>query len=205
MDGSRTRDLAGLILPRMIPFSAVIAIVFAGASMIAKFHQITADIGEAKETVAFFSGRYAALVAATRRQMCLLEVRLAHLERLNALNRATMLADQAQLFQREVEIKQLEIDTLRIAASLGGNKRIATDARKRLPFVENTLARAIERARKADIEASTAAQAAMDQRAAAKSDCDDEPRTNLLPVGREPKVLASVSVPMVVVAPAGAV
>lgn len=183
----------------MIPFSAVIAIAFAGASMIAKFHQITADIGEAKESIAFFSGRYAGLEAATRRQMCLLEVRLAQLERLNGLNRATMLADQAQLFHREVEIKQMEIDNLRIAASLGGNKRVATDARKRLPFVENALARAIERARKADIEASTAAQAAMDQRAPVKSDCDDEPRTNLLPVSLEPKVLASVPMAMVAV------
>lgn len=192
MDGSRTRDLAGLILPRMIPFSAVIAIIFAGASIITKFHQMTADISEAKENIAFFSGRYAGLEAATQRQTCLLEVRIGQLERLNALNRATILADQAQLLQREVEIRQLEIDNLRIAASLGGNKRIATDARKRLPFAENALARATERVRKAEIEASTATQAAMDQRAPAKSDCDQEPRASYIPIGREPEVVATL-------------
>jgi hypothetical protein len=188
----------------MIPFSAVIAIIFAGASIITKFHQMTADISEAKENIAFFSGRYAGLEAATQRQTCLLEVRIGQLERLNALNRATILADQAQLLQREVEIRQLEIDNLRIAASLGGNKRIATDARKRLPFAENALARATERVRKAEIEASTAAQAAMDQRAPAKSDCDQEPRASYIPIGREPEVVATLQT-FVMVVPAGTV
>ena len=204
MDGSKTRELAGLILPRMIPFSAVIAIIFAGASIITKFHQMTGDISAAKENVAFFSGRYASLEAATQRQTCLLEIRIGQLERLNALNRATILADQAQILQREVEIKQLEIDNLRIAASLGGNKRIATDARKRLPFAENALARATEGVRKAEIEASTAAQAAMDRRAPSKSDCDREPRASHFPVGREPEVVAILPI-LMVVAPAGVV
>ncbi len=172
MEASKTRELAGLFLPRMIPFSAVIALIVAGATMVTKFHQITADIGAAKESIAFFSGRYSGLEAATRRQTCLIEVRLGQLERLNALNRASILADQAQLLQREAETRQLEIDNLRVAASLGGNKRVATDARKRLPFAENALARATERVRKAEIEASTAAQAAMGQRAPAKSDCE---------------------------------
>ena len=162
----------------MIPFSAVIAIIVAGATMVTKFHQMTGDIGEAKENIAFFSGRYVGLEAAMQRQTCLLEVRMGQLERLNALNRATILADQARLLQREVEIRQLEIDNLRTAASLGGNKRIATNARKRLPFAENALARATERVRKAEIEASTAAQAAMDRKAPAKSDCDREPRAS---------------------------
>ena len=183
----------------MIPFSALIAIIVAGATMVTKFHQITADIGATKESIAFFSGRYAGLEAATQRQTCLLEVRIGQLERLNALNRATILADQARLLQREVEIKQLEIDNLRIAASLGGNKRIATDARKRLPFAENALARTAEQARKADIEASTAAQAAMDQRTPAKSDCDREPRAGGIPLGREPKVVATLQAVMAVI------
>jgi hypothetical protein len=169
----------------MIPFSAVITIIVAGATLVTKFHQITGDLSAAKESIAFFSGRYAGLEAATRGQACLLEVRIGQLERLNALTRATILADQAQLLQREVEIRQLEIDHLRVAASLGGNKRVATDARKRLPFAENALARATERVRKAEIEASTAAQAAMEQRAPAKSDCDREPRASSGPAGRE--------------------
>jgi hypothetical protein len=176
----------------MIPFSAVIAIIAAGATMVTKFHQMTADIGEAKENIAFVSGRYAGLEAATQRQKCLLEVRIGQLERLNALNRATILADRAQLLQREIEIKQLQIDTLRIAASLGGNKRIATDARKRLPFAENALARTTEQARKADIEASTAAEAAMERKAPASSDCDRVPRASHLPTGRKPKVVAGL-------------
>lgn len=192
VDGNRTRELAGLILPRMIPFSAVIAIIFAGATIITKFHQMTADISAAKENVAFFGGRYGSLEAATQRQACLLEVRIGQLERLNALNRATILADQAQLLQQEVEIKQLEIDNLRIAASLGGNKRIATDARKRLPFAENALARTVERVRKAEIEASTAAQAAMERRAPSKSDCEREPRTSHIPLSRQPRAVETL-------------
>jgi hypothetical protein len=177
----------------MIPFSAVIAIIVAGATMVTKFHQMTADIGTAKENIAFISGRYAGLEAATQRQTCLLEVRIGQLERLNALNRATILADQAQLLQREVEIKQLEIGILRIAASLGGNKRIATDARKRLPFAENALARTTEQARKADIEASTAAEAAMERKAApARSDCEREPRASQIPIGHKQEVVASL-------------
>jgi hypothetical protein len=119
------------------------------------------------------------------------------------LNRATILADQARLLQREVEIRQLEIDNLRTAASLGGNKRIATNARKRLPFAENALARATERVRKAEIEASTAAQAAMDRRAPAKSDCNREPRASYNPVSQEPEVVASLQT-FVVAVPAGA-
>jgi hypothetical protein len=186
----------------MIPFSAVIAIIVAGATMVTKFHQMTADIGTVKENIAFTSGRYAGLEAATQRQTCLLEVRTGQLERLNALNRATILADQAQLLQREVEIKQLEIDILRIAASLGGNKRIATDARKRLPFAENALARTTEQARKADIEASTAAEAAMERKAPARSDCEREPRASHLPIGRKQEVVASLQTFLIVV-PAG--
>jgi hypothetical protein len=188
----------------MIPFSAVIAIIVAGATMVTKFHQMTADISAAKENIAFFGGRYAGLEAATQRQTCLLEVRIGQLERLNALNRATILADQAQLLQREVEIKQLEIGNLRIAASLGGNKRIATDARKRLPFAENALARTAEQARKADIEASTAAQAAMDQRTPAKSDCDREPRASQISLGRQPEAVATLQT-FVLAVPAGTV
>ena len=188
----------------MIPFSAVIAIIVAGATMVTKFHQMTADIGTAKENIAFVSGRYAGLEAATQRHTCLLEVRIGQLERLNALNRATILADQAQLLQREVEIKQLEIDILRIAASLGGNKRIATDARKRLPFAENALARKTEQARKADIEAWTAAEAAMERKAPASSDCEREPRASHLSIGQNQEAVASLQTFLIVV-PAGTV
>jgi hypothetical protein len=81
---------------------------------------------------------------------------------------------------------------LRIAASLGGNKRIATDARKRLPFVENALAKVMEQARNADIEAATAAEAAMDRKTPAKSECDPEPTANYIPVGPKPEVVASL-------------
>jgi hypothetical protein len=192
LDGSRTRELAGLILPRMIPFSAVIAITFAGATIITKFHQMTADVSATKESIAYFGGRYSGIEAAMQRQACLLEVRIGQLERLNALNRATILADQAQIIQHEVEIRQLEIDNLRIAASLGGNKRIATNARKRLPFAENSLARTVERVRKAEIEASTAAQAAMERKAPSKSDCEPEPRTSHIPVSRQPDAVAAL-------------
>lgn len=192
--------MAGLILPRMIPFSAVTAIIFAGATIVTKFHQMTADISAAKENIAVFGGHYSGLEAAAQRQTCMLEGRIEQLERLNEVNRATTLADQAQLFQREVEIKRLEIDNLKLAASLGGNKRIATDARKRLPFAENTLARATEQARKADIEASTAAQAAMERRTPARNDCDREPRASHIPVGREPEVVATLQTFVVVIA-----
>lgn len=178
--------MAGLFLPRMIPFSAVITIIVAGATLVAKFHQMSADISAAKDSIAFVSGRYSSLEAARGRQACLLDVRIGQLERLNALNRATILSDQAQLLQREVEIKQLEIDTLRIAASLGGSKRIAADARKRLPFAENALARTMERVQKAEIEAATAAQAAINQKAPAQSDCDPEPRASHILIGRTP-------------------
>ena len=200
MVGSRTRELAGLILPRMIPFSAVIAIIFAGATIVGKFHQMTADIDAAKENIARFGGRYSGLEAAAGRQTCLLEARVRQLERLNELNRATTLTDQAQLLHREVEIRQLEIDNLRIAASLGGNKRVATDARKRLPFAEDTLVRAMEQARKADIEASTAAQAAIAWTPPARDECDREPRANHIPVGREPEVVATLRTVVAVVA-----
>ena len=186
----------------MIPFSAVIAIIFAGATIVGKFHRMTADIDAAKENIARFGGRYSGLEAAARRQTCLLEARVRQLERLNELNRATTLTDHAQLLHREVEIRQLEIDNLRIAASLGGNKRVATDARKRLPFAEDTLVRAIEQARKADIEASTAAQAAIAWTPPARDECDREPRANHIPVGREPEVVATLQT-LVVVVPAG--
>lgn len=176
----------------MIPFSAVIALLVAGATMITKVHQVTSDVSAAKESIAFVSGRYSGLEASLRRQTCLIEVRLGHLERLDALNRATILSDQAQLLQREVEIKQIEIDNLRIAASLGGNKRIAADARKRLPFAENALARTMERVQKAEIEAATAAQAAMNQKTPAQSDCDPEPSAKHTPDGHVTEVMATV-------------